>query len=289
MRQTARNVLTVGAVFGVVAAAANWETIDAELEKRFNTNAETESTTTSTTTLQAAGSLTGSVVVLDPGHHPNNASHPGPDGIGAQVSDGRGGMKDCNKTGTASEDGYSEGQFNLDVAAKLTTALTNLGATVISTADGNPNDYGPCLTGPNSRAEIISRNHPAAAVSIHADGAKHPDGSIDTEASGFHIIVSGYNESAPSRALAQKLNTNLLAIGGVQCSDYIPLEDPASCLDIRDDLAVPNTIDAAIPLVTLESGNMKNPSEAARLADPAFQQQWAEAIAGAIEAQLTQG
>ena len=58
----------------------------------------------------SAGSLAGMAVFLDPGHNGVYDSS-----INRQVQNGRGGTKQCNTTGTATNDGYSEHAFNWDV------------------------------------------------------------------------------------------------------------------------------------------------------------------------------
>jgi N-acetylmuramoyl-L-alanine amidase len=277
MGRVTAGLLCVGVAGSLVAA--NWDKIEPAWEKFNQPDAAAAPASPSSTVVEGAGqTLTGMTVVVDPGHNRGNVNHT--QEISQQVPDGRGGQKDCNTAGTATNDGYSEADFNLAVTSKLRDTLTNMGATVISTADNNPDPYGPCV---DERAAIINNAQPDAAISIHADGNETPGNS------GYHIIVSGYNPSPASDALAATLNANLQAVPGAHCAnpEYIQLEDPAHCIDRRGDLAVPNTTNADIPLVTLESGNMRDADEAARLKDPAFQQQWANAIATSIEQQLT--
>src|SRR3990170_2113625 len=52
------------------------------------------------------------VVLLDAGHNGGNSAHPAE--IRRQVPDGRGGTKDCNTTGTATDAGYPEHAFTFD-------------------------------------------------------------------------------------------------------------------------------------------------------------------------------
>jgi N-acetylmuramoyl-L-alanine amidase len=79
---------------------------------------------------QASG-IAGMSVFLDPGHSGINDSS-----ITKQVPNGRGGTKDCETTGTSTNDGYPEHSFNWDVATRVRSALDQLGVhTQMSRAD----------------------------------------------------------------------------------------------------------------------------------------------------------
>src|SRR3954469_21502497 len=69
-----------------------------------------------------ASAIAGMSVFLDPGHSGINDSS-----ITRQVSNGRGGTKDCQTTGTSTSDGYPEHSFNWDVAVRVRAALEQLG------------------------------------------------------------------------------------------------------------------------------------------------------------------
>ena len=86
-----------------------------------------------------ASSIEGKSVFLDPGHSgANDAS------IDNQVPNGRGGTKECQTTGTATNDGYAEHSFNWDVATRVRAALEQMGVTVqMSRADDA--SVGPCV------------------------------------------------------------------------------------------------------------------------------------------------
>ncbi|MET9294234.1 N-acetylmuramoyl-L-alanine amidase [Streptomyces sp. NPDC003077] len=89
--------------------------------------------------------LKGKVVLLDPGHNPGNREHPREISRSVDVGNGR---KECDTTGTATNAGYSEAAFTLDVARRARTLLRELGATVVFTQDAD-RPYGPCV---NERA-----------------------------------------------------------------------------------------------------------------------------------------
>ncbi len=86
--------------------------------------------------------LAGEVVGIDPGHNGLNYSAPGV--IDAPVFNGTG-TEPCDTTGTATDSGYTEAQFNFNVATDLQADLQAEGATVVLT---RPNNAG---VGPASR------------------------------------------------------------------------------------------------------------------------------------------
>src|SRR5262245_61104524 len=107
----------------------------------------------------ARADIAGMSVFLDPGHRGVGGSS-----LTQQVPDGRGGTKDCQTTGTSTNDGYSEHAFNWDVANRVRAALEGLG---VRTQMSRPDDSspGPCV---DARAEAANAMHPDADVSIHA-------------------------------------------------------------------------------------------------------------------------
>ncbi len=107
--------------------------------------------------------LAGKVVGIDPGHNGLNDSAPGV--INQLVFNGTG-SEPCDTTGTATDSGYTEAQFNFDVATYLQSDLEAEGASVVLTRATNAG-VGPCVT---TRAAIINQAHADVAVDIHADG-----------------------------------------------------------------------------------------------------------------------
>ena len=71
------------------------------------------------------------IVFLDPGHNgANDAS------ISRQVPTGRGGTKDCQASGTSTNDGYPEHTFTWDTTLRIRAELNALGArTAMSRGD----------------------------------------------------------------------------------------------------------------------------------------------------------
>ena len=100
---------------------------------------------------------------MDPGHNGGNEAAPGI--INQIIWNGRE-RETCDTTGTETDTGYTEAQFNYNVAEYLTADLEAEGATVVLTRTSNAG-VGPCVT---ERAAIGNSAHADAAISIHADG-----------------------------------------------------------------------------------------------------------------------
>ncbi|MFI9718535.1 N-acetylmuramoyl-L-alanine amidase [Streptomyces sp. NPDC052396] len=218
------------------------------------------------------GSLKGKVVVIDPGHNIHNQDHPTE--INQQVEMGNG-RKECDTTGTATNSGYAEATFSLDVAHRIRRILQAQGATVTLTHDGD-RPYGPCV---DERAEIGNRAHADAAVSVHADGAPAGD-------RGFHVILpaplkNGQVDTTPivgpSRALGERIAGDFVRVTGSAPSNYV---GKGTGLDVRDDLGGLNL--SKVPKVFIECGNMRDPDDAAQLTDDAWREKAAQGIANGI-------
>jgi N-acetylmuramoyl-L-alanine amidase len=207
------------------------------------------------------------VVVIDPGHNGRNGEHPE---VINQPVDAGGFEKACNTTGTATDDGYTESQFNLEVSLQLRDTLQAAGVQVILTRTDDEG-VGPCV---DERGQTAARAGAAALVSIHADGA-------DAGSSGFHVIHPGLREGytddtvEPSSQLATSLRDELVA-AGFSPSDYAGSEG----LQQRDDLGTLNR--AEVPAVMLESGNMRDADDAATLRSADGQQRLVDALAAAV-------
>ncbi|MGW7576951.1 N-acetylmuramoyl-L-alanine amidase [Streptomyces sp. NPDC054765] len=223
------------------------------------------------------GSLKGKVVLIDPGHNPRNSDH-GRE-IARQVDIGND-HKECDTTGTATNDGYAEASFTLDVARRARTLLRDEGAKVVFTQDGD-RPYGPCV---DERAAIGNKAHADAALSIHADGS-------DAGNRGFHVILparvtAGPADTAsivgPSRNLGERLAGRFLAVTGSAPSNYI---GHGTGLDVRSDLGGLNL--SSVPKVFIECGNMRDPKDAAQLTDPRWRQKAARGITEGITDFLT--
>lgn len=187
-------------------------------------------------------------VVLDPGHNGGNAAHPRE--INRLVPDGRGRMKPCNTTGTATNDGYPEHEFAWDVATRVRAMLEAEGVRVVLTRQNNTG-VGPCV---NDRAAMANDSGARAVVSIHADGVTTPGSR------GFHIAHSrpplNDTQNGPGLRLATALRDGLRE-GGLTPSNYVGGDG----LSPRDDLAGLNF--ATVPTALVECANMRDPADAA--------------------------
>lgn len=207
------------------------------------------------------------MVVLDPGHNGGNAA--APEEINRQVPAGRGRMKACNTTGTASADGYPEHAFTFDVSTRVRDVLSEQGVTVVLTRPDD-NGVGPCV---NRRAAIGNERGADAVVSIHADGHEN------AQANGFHIAYSSppLNDAQgePALRLAGAVRSAMRS-AGFEYSSYLGSEG----FTPRDDLGGLNLSER--PAVLVECGNMRNPDEAAAMVTEAGRQRYADAIATGI-------
>jgi N-acetylmuramoyl-L-alanine amidase len=219
------------------------------------------------------GPLKGKVVVIDPGHNPSNHLHTSeinrPVDIGTDT-------KECDTTGTATNGGYPEAQFTLDVARRLRTLLEEQGATVVLTQDGH-RAWGPCV---DERARIGNERHADAAISLHADGAPAGD-------RGFHVILPAAVHrgaadtraiAGPSRELGERVVGRFVAVTRSAPSNYV---GGGTGLDVRDDLGGLNL--SRVPKVFIECGNMRDSRDAALVTSGAWRQKAARGIYEGID------
>jgi N-acetylmuramoyl-L-alanine amidase len=210
------------------------------------------------------GALAGRTITIDPGHDGGNYAHSAeisrPIFIGTQT-------RACDTTGTQANDGYTEAAYNLDVAVLLQSVLQSAGAHVVMTRTTN-DGWGPCI---DERAGIGNRANADAAISIHADGG--PAGGR-----GFHVLmpafVPGYTDDiyAASHRLGVDVRDTFLATG-MPTSTYYATQGLAE----RTDLGGLNL--SNVPKVFIETGNMRNATDAALLESADFRRREAQALA----------
>jgi N-acetylmuramoyl-L-alanine amidase len=211
----------------------------------------------------APANIAGKIVFLDPGHNgANDAS------ISRQVPTGRGGTKDCQASGTSTDDGFAEHSFAWDTTLRIRAALNALGVRT-AMSRGDDTGLGPCV---DERAAMANSLKPNAVVSIHADGGP-PTGR------GFHVLYSAppLNEvqAGPSVQFASVMRDQLKASGFVP-STYIG----SGGLNPRSDIAGLNL--AQFPSILVELGNMKNPADSALMKTPDGRQKYADAVVRGI-------
>jgi N-acetylmuramoyl-L-alanine amidase len=220
----------------------------------------------------APGALDGKVILVDPGH--NGGNFTAASVINQLIWNGRE-SETCDTTGAETDSGYTEAQFNWNVARYLTADLRAAGATVVLTRTSNTG-VGPCVT---RRAALGNQAHASVAVSIHADGG--PPGGR-----GFAIlepVADGINDAiiGPSARLGTDLRNRFAAGTGEPVSSY----DGINGIQPRDDLAGTNL--STVPKVFIECANMRNAADAALVTSPAWQAKAARAIAAGLTRFLT--
>ncbi|MFE0806406.1 N-acetylmuramoyl-L-alanine amidase [Streptomyces sp. NPDC058848] len=220
----------------------------------------------------ATGPLKGKVVVIDPGHNPGNFQHASE--INRKVNVGTH-WKECDTTGTATNAGWPEAKFTLDVAHRLRTLLEEQGATVKLTQDDD-RPYGPCV---DERARIGNEAKADAAVSIHADGSGAGN-------RGFHVILPGSVHDgeadtraivAPSAELGERIAGSFVRVTGSAPSNYV---GGGTGLVTRTDLGGLNL--STVPKVFIECGNMRDGEDAALLTSGAWRQKAAQGMSEGI-------
>ncbi|MFD7440752.1 N-acetylmuramoyl-L-alanine amidase [Streptomyces sp. NPDC059909] len=216
--------------------------------------------------------LAGKVVVVDPGHNPGNFRHVREIAKLVDIGTNR---KECDTTGTSTNDGYTEAAFTLDVSHRLRSLLEKQGATVQFTQD-NDRPYGPCV---DERARIGNEAEADAVISVHADGS----GSGNR---GFHVILPALVKDGaadttkivgPSRELGERIAGTFAAATGTAPSNYVGKN---TGLDVRKDLGGLNL--STVPKVFIECGNMRDAKDAKLLKSPAWRQKAAQGIANGV-------
>jgi len=214
-------------------------------------------------TSAAPANIAGMIVFLDPGHNGANDSS-----ISRQVPTGRGGTKNCQESGTSTDNGYPEHTFNWDTVLRIRQSLTALGVRT-AMSRGNDTGLGPCV---DERAEMANSLKPNAVVSIHADGGP-PTGR------GFHVNYSSpplnQVQAGPSVQFAQVMRDQLQASGLVPAT-YIG----SGGLYPRADLTGLNL--AQYPSILVELGNMKNPADVGLITTEEGRQKYADAVVRGI-------
>jgi len=220
---------------------------------------------------ESAKPLAGIIVGIDPGHDGGNFDDPSY--INRLIWNGRE-WETCDTTGTETDGGYTEAQFNFNVATFLRADLQRDGARVVMTRTSNTG-VGPCV---NTRAQIINRAHANVAIDIHADGGP-------ASGRGFTVlepVADGPNDRVigSSRRFGGDVRAAFLRMTTMPVSTY----DGADGIAYRDDLAGLNL--TTVPKVLVECGNMRNATDAALLTSVTFQKEIARALAAAIVAFL---
>lgn len=218
--------------------------------------------------------LAGKTIFLDPGHQASAAGR----SLSAQVSDGRGGKKDCQTTGATGVNGAEEHTVNWQITQLVKAGLESQGARVVLS---RPDDlgWGGCV---DERAAAASRSGAAVAVSLHADSTSR---GADGAKKGFHMIVPSLPipdatvnrvQSGEGRKASTVMRDSFLA-AGFPSANYAGVNNG---IQTRPDIAAVNL--TKVPAVFIEMGNLSNPAEAAALAGRDGQLKYATAITDGI-------
>ncbi|MFE0421607.1 N-acetylmuramoyl-L-alanine amidase [Streptomyces sp. NPDC058953] len=222
---------------------------------------------------EAEGRLAGKVVVIDPGHNPGNFRHTTEINRLVDIGTNR---KECDTTGTETDDGYTEAAFTRDVTQRLRALLEKEGARIVLTHEEGAREFGPCI---DERARIGNEAKADAVVSVHADGSAKGH-------RGFHVILPGKVASgaadtgpivAPSRTLGERIADAFAAATGARRANYL---GDGTGLHVRTDLGGLNL--STVPKVFIECGNMADPEDAKLLADAEWRQKAARGLAAGL-------
>lgn len=216
-------------------------------------------------THRASRPLAGKVIGIDPGH--NGLNHTDPAYIDRQIWNGRE-WENCNTTGTQTASGYTEAQFNWNLARYLASYLRKDGARMVLTRRNN-DGVGPCV---NLRSTLL--NHTDVAIDIHADGGP-------TWGRGFTVlepVADGPNDKviASSLRFGSYVHAAFIADTPLRPANYYGHNGYI----FRENLAGLNL--TTVPKVLIECGNMRSAADAALLTSPAVQRQIARALEAAI-------
>lgn len=220
------------------------------------------------------GPLSGVVIALDPGHQLGNSNPDFFDEL-AQTHFNGNETKSCNTTGTATNAGYPEATFNWKVTKQVKDQLRALGATVKMTRHSNSwKKWGPCVDERGSFGQKVGAD---LMLSIHADGAP-------SSGYGFYVMVPstipGWTDdiAGPSRRAAKRF-VEAMAAAGAPRSTYV-----SGQIMVTPTISTLNFSD--VPVLLLESGNMRNSADAARMTSAKGQAQYADWIVAGVRAAL---
>ena len=218
--------------------------------------------------------LDGVVIALDPGHQLGNSSSRFASKI-AQTRFNGYFTKGCNTTGTATNGGFPEATFNWEVALLLERRLEALGATVHKTRSSNSYDeWGPCVW---KRGKFGAKVGADLLLSIHADGAA-------SSGYGFYVMlpatIQGWTDdiAGPSRRMGSRF-VDGMARAGAPRSTYISGQTL-----VTPEISTLNFSD--VPAVLVELGNMRNPTDAARMSTRDGRKQYADWLLAGVRAAL---
>jgi N-acetylmuramoyl-L-alanine amidase len=224
------------------------------------------------TTSASRKPLAGKTIGIDPGHNGRNKDDPVR--LNHRIWNGRE-WEACDTTGTETNAGYTEALFTWRVAGFLRADLRKDGARVVMTRKSN-DGFGPCV---DRRARILNRAHAKVSIDIHADGGP-------ANGRGFTVlepVADGPNNKVIKSSLrfGSYVRAALLKYTRMPKSNYYGHDG----LIRRNDLAGTNL--TTEPKILIETGNMRNSTDARLLTATWFQKRLARAFTIAIVRFLT--
>ena len=222
----------------------------------------------------ASKPLAGVVIALDPGHQLGNANPAFSKQLAVTHFNGYM-RKGCNTTGTETNGNYPEATFNWIVAKKVRHRLQALGATVHMTRNSNSyGAWGPCV---DVRGRFGAKVGADVMLSIHADG-------VVSGGSGFYVMlpasIPGWTDDISQRSY--RMGTRFvdgMARAGAPRSTYI-----SGQVLVTKEISTLNLSD--VPAILVELGNMRNPTDAARMTSPDGRKRYADWIVAGLRAAL---
>jgi len=205
------------------------------------------------------------VICIDAGHQKKGNSHQEPIGPGSTQTKAR---VSSGTKGVAS--GKYEYELNLEVALKLKEALLEKGVEVYMVRETHDVDMSN-----KERAQLANEAKADLSLRIHADG------SSNSSANGFSILVPG------GSYVSDEVISKSYAIA-VYMEEYLAEGIPNKSRGIatRKDLSGFNW--SEVPAVLLEMGFMSNPEEDLRMNTEAFQEELIKALVASLEAYYEQ-
>ena len=195
------------------------------------------------------------------------------DGLSRQVPTGRGGTKDCQASGTSTDDGFPEHTFAWDTTLRIRQALTALGVRT-AMSRGNDTGAGPCV---DERAAMANAD-PAQRGRL--DPRRRRPSQRARLPRAVLVATAQRRAGGPVGAVRPDHARSARRPRAFRPSTYIG----SNGLNPRSDIAGLNL--AQYPSILVELGNMKNPADSALMTSREGQQKYADAVVRGIVAFL---
>lgn len=203
--------------------------------------------------------LSGKIIVVDPGHGINSYVKQEP------IAPGSSQMKAAFVSGTAGKN-QTEEQLNLVVGLKLKTALEAKGAVVHMTRTTHE-----CDVSNVDRATMANELGADIAVRVHADG------SNNSSVHGVSVLVPGNTYIKDSNLISSSRSAGELVLGAF-------VEETGAAnrgISVRNDMTGFNW--SSVPVILVEMGFMSNPEEDRLMETEEYQSKMVNGIVKGLE------